>query len=51
MWNAMSMKEAVKQWETQNQQKISAAVEIKLTGICPSLDKMDTVMLTFTACE
>jgi hypothetical protein len=51
MWNAMSMKEAVKQWETHHQQKITSAVEIKLTGICPSLDKMDTVMLSFIACE
>ena len=47
----MSMKEAVKQWETHHQQKITSAVEIKLTGICPSLDKMDTVMLSFIACE
>ncbi|XP_057367881.1 dynein axonemal light chain 1-like [Daphnia carinata] len=51
MWNAMSMKEAVKQWEAHTQQKISTAVEIKLIGICPSLDKMDTVMLSFITCE
>lgn len=47
----MSMKEAVKQWEVQTQQKISSATEIKLIGICPALDKMDTVMLSFIACE
>ena len=51
MWHAMSMKEAVKQWESQNRQKISQAVEIKLTGICPALDKMDTIMLSFVSCE
>lgn len=45
------MKEAVKQWEAQNKQKISQATEIKLTGICPALDKMDTIMLSFVNCE
>lgn len=47
----MSMKEAVKQWEAHNKQKISTAAEIKLIGICPSLDKMDTIMLSFVNCE
>ena len=45
------MKEAIKQWELKNEQKISQAVEIKLNGILPPLDKMDASVLYFHHCE
>ena len=45
------MKEAIKQWELKNDQKVNQATEIKLNGILPPLDKMDPSLLSFHNCE
>ena len=45
------MKDAVKQWEKKTGEKVATAVEIKLNGIFPQLERMDPVIATFSCCE
>ena len=46
-----SIREALRQWEEDSGQKSHEAIEIKLIGIHPPIDKMDASLQTLTMCE
>ncbi|XP_037084240.1 dynein light chain 1, axonemal-like [Pollicipes pollicipes] len=51
MSKGTSIKDALKQWEEKTGQKASEATEIKLIGIFPSIEKMDSALNQLALCE
>lgn len=51
MSKGTSVKDAIKQWEEKTGQRASEATEVKLIGLFPSIEKMDSGLSQLVLCE
>lgn len=47
----MNTKEALRQWEENTGEKVDEAKEVKLIGLQPPIEKLDTSLQALVACE